>query len=154
MIRVLKYIFELSQIFMILGWANSQLFCCSVLGQHWDAYTCPVPLESCWHFTGSCYIGDHYKNNCSCICCQGVWIQQQDFSSCKIWQQLMLLHLLVDYIIHFIDRGALGYSTCVGWDVPGTNWGICLCSSQSCFKSSFSWGMCFILRCSFLLICA
>jgi len=64
-----QYLFELYSNFMILGRANSQLICCSVLGQYWDAYTCPFPLESCWHFTGSCYIGDHCKNNCSCICC-------------------------------------------------------------------------------------
>lgn len=64
-----QYLFELYSNFMILGRANSQLFCCSVLSQYWDAYTCPFPLESCWHFTGSCYIGDHCKNNRSCICC-------------------------------------------------------------------------------------
>ena len=68
------YLFELYSICWFLGWANSQLFCRSVLGQHWDAYTCPFSLESCWHFTGSCYTGDHHKDNCSCICCQGVWI--------------------------------------------------------------------------------
>lgn len=140
--------------FMILGWANSQLVCCSVLGQYWDAYTCPFPMESCWHFTGICYIGDHCKNNRSRIRCQGVWIQQQDFHSCKIWQHSILLCMLFNYIIHFIDRGALGYSTCVGWDVLGTNWGICICSSQSCFECSFSWGTHFIFIRSFEIILA
>ena len=34
---------------------------------------------------------------------------------------------------HFIDRGTLGYVICVGWDVSGTNWGICFCSSEPRF---------------------
>lgn len=30
----------------------------------------------------------------------------------------------------------------IGWDVLGTNWGVCVCSFESCFKPSFSWGQC------------
>lgn len=47
--------------------------------------------------------------------------------------QKLLLQLDVHIENHFIDGGTLGYVICVGWNVSGTNWGICFCSSKSCF---------------------
>ena len=65
-------------------WTYSEFLCCSFPCQHWNADPCSFSLEPCWYITGICYIGHNHKNSHNHCCCEGIWLQQQDSTSCKI----------------------------------------------------------------------
>lgn len=75
---VVRYIYgrRLTSLFIYFAdWTYSQSFCCSFPCQHWNADSCSFSLEPCWYFGSICNIGDCYKNNHNCICCERIWLQ-------------------------------------------------------------------------------
>lgn len=89
-------------------WTYSQHFCCALPCEHWDADPCSFSLEPHRHIIGLCYISDHHKDSYNLYSCQGIWLQQQDISSCKIFM-LWLDDLLLVCVFWHLSNSKLMY---------------------------------------------
>lgn len=106
-------------------------------------------MESHWYFTGFCYFGNCVQNDCGCTSSQMFWLQQQDFTSCKCFY--WLLDALFSWSSLNMKAKVFKCYRCVkeyvawliGWNVSGSNWGVCICSSEPCFQLSSGWGTSF-----------